>query len=122
MTSLIDHAYLAEQTFGDVDLARELLGLFAGQCRRLLPGITDPGLDERHRADLAHTLKGSALGVGAARVAELSAAIEDGLRRGGVVPAAVYAALTDTVRATLAEIDAPVRSQAKGRNGSASAT
>ncbi|MCC0805823.1 Hpt domain-containing protein [Methylobacterium sp. W2] len=107
MTSLIDHAYLAEQTFGDIDLARELLVLFAGQCRRLLPGITDPSLDEPHRADLAHTLKGSALGVGAARVAELSAAIEDGLRRGGGVPAPAYAALTDAVEATLAEIDAP---------------
>ena len=107
MTSLIDHAYLAQQTFGDGDLARELLGLFAGQCRRLLPGITDPGLDDLHRADLAHTLKGSALGIGAARVAALSAAIEDGLRRGGGIPAAAYADLTEAVRATLAEIDAP---------------
>ncbi|KQO41108.1 Hpt domain-containing protein [Methylobacterium sp. Leaf85] len=106
MTSLIDRAYLAEQTFGDVDLALELLVLFSGQCRRLLPGITDPRLDDHHRADLAHTLKGSALGVGAARVAELSAAIEDGLRRGGV-PAPAYGALADAVEATLSEIDAP---------------
>ncbi|CAA2099618.1 hypothetical protein MBUL_00243 [Methylobacterium bullatum] len=107
MTSLIDHAYLAQQTFGDTDLAHELLVLFSGQCRRLLPGITDPGLDDHHRADLAHTLKGSALGVGAARVAELSAAIEDGLRRGDGVPAPAYVALTDAVEATLSEIDAP---------------
>ncbi|GJD41521.1 MULTISPECIES: Hpt domain-containing protein [Methylobacterium] len=107
MTSLIDRAYLAEQTFGDVDLALELLVLFSGQCRRLLPGITDPRLDDHHRADLAHTLKGSALGVGAARVAELSAVIEDGLRRGGGVPDPAYGALADAVEATLSEIDAP---------------
>jgi HPt (histidine-containing phosphotransfer) domain-containing protein len=106
VTSLIDHAHLAEQTFGDGDLARELLGLFAGQCRRLLPGITDPGLDGSHRADLAHTLKGSALGIGAARVADLSAAIEDGLRQGREVPAETVARLGEAVAATLAEIDA----------------
>ena len=82
MTPLIDHAYLSEQTFGDVDLARELLGLFAGQCRRLMPGIADADLDPDRRADLAHTLKGSALGIGAAPVGDLAASIEDRLREG----------------------------------------
>ncbi|WP_019903018.1 Hpt domain-containing protein [Methylobacterium sp. 77] len=106
MTRLIDHAYLAEQTFGDDELARELLGLFEAQCRRLLPGIADTAIDRCARADLAHTLKGSALGVGAGRVAELSTGIEDGLRRDADVPAAVLADLTDAVVSTLAEIDA----------------
>ncbi|GJE16540.1 Hpt domain-containing protein [Methylobacterium marchantiae] len=106
MSRLIDHAYLAEQTFGDDELARELLSLFEAQCRRLLPGIVDTGLDRCERADLAHTLKGSALGIGAARVAELSAAIEDGLRGSDGIPAMVLADLADAVNATLAEIDA----------------
>ncbi len=38
------------------------------------------------RADLAHTLKGSALGIGARWVADLSGAVEDGLRGGSFEP------------------------------------
>ncbi|WP_419951128.1 Hpt domain-containing protein [Methylobacterium sp.] len=106
MTPLIDHAYLSEQTFGDVDLARELLGLFAGQCRRLMPGIADADLDPDRRADLAHTLKGSALGIGAAPVGDLAASIEDRLREGRGVPLETVARLDEAVTATLAEIDA----------------
>ena len=106
MTPLIDHAYLSGQTFGDVDLARELLGLFAGQCRRLMPGIADADLDPDRRADLAHTLKGSALGIGAAPVADLAASIEDRLREGREVPVETVARLDEAVTATLAEIDA----------------
>ncbi len=79
----IDHEHLARQTFGDTELAGELLTLFAGQCRRLLPEIGDPSRTRAERADLAHTLKGSALGVGAGCVAAASAAIEDGFRREG---------------------------------------
>ena len=106
MTPLIDHAYLSGQTFGDVDLARELLGLFAGQCRRLMPGIADADLDPDRRADLAHTLKGSALGIGSAPVADLAASIEDRLREGREVPVETVARLDEAVTATLAEIDA----------------
>ena len=79
----IDHEHLARQTFGDADLACELLMLFAGQCRRLLPGIGDPALPRAERADLAHTLKGSALGIGAGSVAAASAAVEEGFRGHG---------------------------------------
>ena len=78
----IDHDHLARQTFGDAELARDLLALFAGQCRRLLPGIRDAALPPAERADLAHTLQGSALGVGAGSVAAASAAVEDTLRAG----------------------------------------
>lgn len=100
---LIDHDHLSRQTFGDADLARELLGLFAEQCRRLVPGIADGALPAAERADLAHTLKGSALGIGAARVADLAASIEDALRQGGE-PAAALTDLRAAQAATLAEI------------------
>ncbi|WP_082559303.1 Hpt domain-containing protein [Methylobacterium sp. Leaf94] len=90
---LLDADHLSRQTFGDAALAAELLGLFADQCHRLLPGIVDPDREPAERADLAHTLKGSALGIGAVRVARISGAIEDALRAGGTdVPAETLAA------------------------------
>lgn len=79
---LIDRAYLDRQTFGDAELAQELLGLFAGQCHSLLPRILALDIPAPERADLAHTLKGSALGVGAERIASLADRIEDALRTG----------------------------------------
>jgi len=103
---LLDRAHLDVQTFGDAALARELLGLFAEQCGRLLPGVLDAARPAAERADLAHTLKGSGLGVGAARVAALNAQIEDAFRARGTVSTALLEALADAVAATLAEIAA----------------
>ena len=103
MTTAIDRAHLVEQTGGDEALAAEILGLFAYQCRRLLPGIADRALGFGDRADLAHTLKGSAAGIGAARVRDLAGLAEAALRRGGE-PAAEIAALEAAAGAVLAEI------------------
>lgn len=100
---LIDRAHLAAQTFGDDDLAADVLVLFAGQCARLVPGIRDEALGASTRADLAHTLLGSALGVGAAEVAATSATLEAGFRGDGVA-AADLQRLERVVAATLAEI------------------
>lgn len=98
---LIDHDFLARQTFGDAALAGELLGLFGEQCRRLLPGIIDAARPALERADLAHTLKGSALGVGAGPVAYLSAAVEVALRSGDPLGPtdALAAVVTETLDA-----------------------
>jgi HPt (histidine-containing phosphotransfer) domain-containing protein len=82
----IDRAELDIQTGGDADLAHEVLELFAGQCRSILPRLADPGLPRAERADLAHTLKGSAAGVGAGRVRALADAVEARLRAGGGEP------------------------------------
>ncbi len=81
-TPCIDRAHLAEQTDGDADLAAELLGLFAGQCDRLLPVIADTAGERAVRADAAHTLRGSAAGVGANEIRGLCEAIETKLRTG----------------------------------------
>lgn len=103
MEPLLDRAHLGRQTFGDEDLAREVLALFAGQCERLAPGIADPGLDRTRRADLAHTLKGSALGVGAMRVATLAGRTETALRDGDdAALRSLDAELERAVRETLA--------------------
>lgn len=106
MDRLIDHAHLSAQTFGDQGLARELLALFEDQCRRLVPGIVAGGLGRAERADLAHTLKGSALGVGAQRIAGLAAAIENDLRAGRDAGADTLSDLAGAVDETLAEIAA----------------
>lgn len=103
---LIDHAHLTRQTFGDAELARELLGLFAEQCRRLVPGIADDALPDAERADLAHTLKGSAMGIGAVRIADLCGMIEGALRRGEPTGQALPD-LRAAQAATLAEIGLP---------------
>lgn len=66
--SAIDVGHLNRQTMGDRSLEREVLELFRRQARILLfrfDALTNPS----ERADVAHTLKGSARGVGANRVA-----------------------------------------------------
>ena len=70
----IDRGHLAAMTFGDRDLQREVLQLFDRQAAILI---------ERMRAGapaaigaLAHTLKGSAAGIGAGTVARAADAAE----------------------------------------------
>lgn len=71
----IDLVHLARQTLGDRSLEREVLNLFVVQARSVLTQMetAHPG---RSRADLAHTLKGSARSVGAWHVAQEAEACE----------------------------------------------
>ncbi|MGU3537033.1 Hpt domain-containing protein [Methylobacterium sp. A54F] len=105
MGQALDASHLAEQTGGDQVLASELLGLFAAQCRRLAPLIEAEAAPASERADFAHTLKGSALGVGAFPVARAAEAIEDALRSGCAVAAEDLIGLADAVSAVLAAIE-----------------
>lgn len=98
----IDRSELDAQTFGDAELADEVLALFARQCRSILPRLTDPSLPAAQRADLAHTLKGSASGVGATRVRACADAAEARLRAG--TGAVALDDLVQAVAAALAEI------------------
>jgi HPt (histidine-containing phosphotransfer) domain-containing protein len=77
--SPIDGEHLDRHTFGNPDLAREVLGLFSVQAEQLgarLGESEEP--DELVR--VVHTLKGSARGVGAWRVAEEAERVEAVLR------------------------------------------
>ena len=67
----IDLIHLARQTHGDGDLETELLGLFRRQAGQIMERLSAdlPGDAIPWRADLAHTLKGSARAIGATRVA-----------------------------------------------------
>ena len=72
----IDRAHLSRMTFGDKALERELLELFDRQAALLVARMH--GTESATVKALAHTLKGSAVGVGATEVAEAAAAIEQG--------------------------------------------
>lgn len=76
----LDLAHLSRMTLGERDLEREVLRLFARQADMLLARMR--GADAQAVAAQAHTLKGSARGIGAwslARVAEeVEAAAQDG--------------------------------------------
>lgn len=100
LTGALDLATLERFTQGDGDLADEVLGLFQEQAR-----IWSPLLDSREPGwkDAVHTLKGSAAGVGALRVAEACASAE------AAEPAALpgrLEALRDALDEALADIAA----------------
>src|SRR6185437_4129287 len=69
----IDRAHLTRMTFGEAALERELLELFDRQAELLIARIAQS--DPATVAALAHTLKGSAVGVGASEVAAAAAAV-----------------------------------------------
>ncbi|AZO23640.1 MULTISPECIES: Hpt domain-containing protein [unclassified Mesorhizobium] len=70
----VDLAHLARQTMDDRALEQEVLALFVQQALSVRDKILDA--DARERVLLAHSLKGSARGIGAFAVAECAAAIE----------------------------------------------
>jgi HPt (histidine-containing phosphotransfer) domain-containing protein len=70
----IDLVHLARMTFGDRSLEREVLQLFVRQSALLLGRLQEADTDGI--AALAHTIKGSARGVGAWRVAAEAEAVE----------------------------------------------
>ena len=69
----IDLAHLQRMTLGDAHLEQEVLAMFAAQAAGLMDELSSL---PRHRAELAHKLKGSARAVGAFRVAEAAEWLE----------------------------------------------
>jgi HPt (histidine-containing phosphotransfer) domain-containing protein len=101
----IDLIHLARQTLGDRDLETELLGLFRRQARQIVERLSAdlPGDSIPWRADLAHTLRGSARAIGATRVAIKAEIYEVQAREGAanLKPAlmALKSAVDDACRA-----------------------
>jgi HPt (histidine-containing phosphotransfer) domain-containing protein len=77
-SAVLDRAHLARMTFNDPGLEREILQLFERQAELLLNRMGRSELPAI--ATLAHTLKGSAVRVGASRVARAAAATEAAAR------------------------------------------
>jgi HPt (histidine-containing phosphotransfer) domain-containing protein len=94
---LVDLDALAEHTFDDADLRRDLLGLLLEQAPVLLAAIE--GSEGVARSDIAHRLKGSALALAASPLAQaagdLEAAADD---------AAALTRLRAVLDATLSEV------------------
>ena len=96
----IDRAQLARMTFGDRNLERELLELFDRQAAMLIERMRAGGAVK----PLAHTLKGSAAGIGAGDVARAAeaAARADGADCSAAVDRLAQA--VDRARALIAEL------------------
>ena len=72
----IDLVHLARQTDGDAALELELLALFDRQSGKLLDELSVEVPARHLRADMAHKLRGSALAIGAGRVASAAQRLE----------------------------------------------
>lgn len=98
---LIDTDHLGQITLGDQGLQREVLGLFIRQSRTLLAQLATSPPDT---AAIAHTLKGSARGIGAVLAAECAERLEfaAGNRR---ERADAFAELQSAIAETVAAIE-----------------
>jgi HPt (histidine-containing phosphotransfer) domain-containing protein len=105
----VDLVHLARQCLGDHELEAELLGLFRLQAAALTAQLADQSLlSLESKAKVAHKLRGSALSVGAGRVARAALRIEElaaadagqGLDEAGGIAALLFA-----VTEAVAEID-----------------
>jgi HPt (histidine-containing phosphotransfer) domain-containing protein len=101
----IDLAHLARMTMGEAALEREVLTLFERQAGLLLARMRSaPGPAV---AAFAHTLKGSARGIGAWRVAEVAGMVEveaaQGDDRTAAAALARLAAAVDEAKALIAD-------------------
>jgi hypothetical protein len=112
----LDLVHLARQCQGDHELETELLGLFRLQAPALTAQLADPSfLPLESKAKIAHKLRGSALSVGAGRVARAAWRIEElvseGSHRSGgnadqrLDEAGGIAALLSAVTEAMVEID-----------------
>ena len=98
---VLDLDHLERMTLGERELEREVLMLFAQQSADLLARLEKL---PREGASLAHTLKGSARGIGAFAVADAADDLERRLRQGLPVTAEV-AVLAQAIGSAQAAID-----------------
>jgi hypothetical protein len=99
----IDLTQLSRMTLGETSLEREVLALFDLQAGILLSRME--GETSKAIAGLAHTLTGSARGVGAWKVAEASEAVE---RLAGTGGSGMLNGAVATLAATVAEAQAAI--------------
>lgn len=92
MPALLDRAHFVHMTGGDVALQREVIELFRGQVR----GWTERLSPSASWRDTAHTMKGSARGIGLEALADVCHAVE-------TMPNTEVAAATALLRAALDE-------------------
>jgi len=106
--AVLDRDHLARITFGDRSLEREVLQLFDRQSELLLERMR--ASEPAAIATLAHTLKGSAVGIGATRVAGAAAEVEAAARSKPGECGRAIDELSKAVKAARDEIFALIRS------------
>lgn len=97
----IDRDHLNRMTFGDRDLAHEVLQLFDRQAALLIERMR--GGDGALIGSLAHTLKGSAAGIGARHVAEAAQGVELAAANSSGAPQGDVSRAVDRLAAAVAE-------------------
>ena len=98
----IDLVHLARMTLGDRSLEREVLQLFDRQATLLIARMRR--VEPSAVAAVAHTLKGSARGIGAWRVARAAEAVERAQADGLGTAVDQLAAAADEARNLIAEL------------------
>jgi HPt (histidine-containing phosphotransfer) domain-containing protein len=98
----IDREHLARMTLGESSLEREVLALFNRQAEILLARMRQA--PPTVAAAAAHTLKGSARGIGAWQVARAAEAVELAVPHSSGAFEAALATLEEAVQATRAAI------------------
>jgi HPt (histidine-containing phosphotransfer) domain-containing protein len=78
---IVDQAHLNRMTGGDAALAAEVLGLFREQCD-LWMRLLEPTTDTLDWGNAAHTIKGSARGIGAWALGDVCGGAEEAARGG----------------------------------------
>ncbi len=105
MAGAIDFNHLEHYVGGDQGIIREVLALFSDQARTVLPLLDPEGPSDQWRS-AAHSLKGSALGIGAGPLAEAcgeAEAVKDAAAAEKIV---AKARIADCLGAVLADIAA----------------
>jgi HPt (histidine-containing phosphotransfer) domain-containing protein len=96
----IDRAHLDRMTMGEDSLKAEVLGLFRNQTQSWMR-LLDPETDTADWRVAAHTLKGSAMGIGAWALAEACSVAEATAKKERILSQAEKRLFTDRIRVEL---------------------
>jgi HPt (histidine-containing phosphotransfer) domain-containing protein len=99
----IDRQKLDDQTFGDREIRREILGMFRAELPALLQALS--ATSGNARSEIAHRLKGSALAIGGMALAKAAAELDSAPAGPGLLDAVEQAAadVSRDIEALLAE-------------------
>ncbi len=103
---VVDKAHLERMTGGDRELALEVLGLFREQIE-LWSKLLQPSTDTEDWGNAAHTVKGSARGIGAWQLGELCGQAEEASKSRPLSrdeKRAFYESITTEMQAVIGEI------------------
>ena len=107
-TASVDFSHLESYVAGDRSIVREVLSLFSDQARSVLPSLNPDASNEDWR-NAAHSLKGSALGIGAFALAEACSEAEAARDASVEVKRGARARVADLLGGALADIAAYTR-------------